>query len=64
MSAPSLAQLLVAPLLGLAAVVALGVMLFALADAAGRRREHARIERAMAEALRRRERGLASWERS
>lgn len=63
MTGPSLAHLLVGPLLALAVVVALGLVLFALADAAGRRREHARIDRAMQERMRSRERGEASWER-
>jgi hypothetical protein len=59
-SAPSLAHALVAPALGLAVVLAVGVVIFAIADAAGRRgrRDAAQIRAG----IRRREQGRASWE--
>lgn len=62
-SAPSLAQLLVAPFLAIAVVLALGVVLMAVADAAGKRRERRTLEALTRERLRSRERGEGSWER-
>jgi hypothetical protein len=62
---PSLAQVLVAPILALACVVALAVGLFALADAAGKRAASRRarsVETERRRRIRRREAGLGSWE--